>query len=125
MELRRDLEAASPLVVILTVVLVAVGLTTLVFFLVVDTTATLLEIQQVEGPAFQVTDTSGDLAWGELEVVFLDRAGEDLAATFLSVPTGPVEEGDRITLRQHPPGGDYLLVVRFEGEDLARLRFQA
>lgn len=118
-------EAASPLVVIATFVLLAVGLTALAFFLFVDTTTPLLEVQEVEGdagPAFEVTRAQGGLRWGELEVRLLDHAGTDHAERVLALPTGGVEEGDRITLAQPVPGGDYLLVVEGGGEELVRLR---
>jgi hypothetical protein len=121
-----DSRAASPIVVIATFVLVAVGITSLVVFLIVDTTAPLLELQEVRegGPdamQFRVVDSAGGISWGNLQVQFLDRGGFDRATDYLSVPTGKVAEGDAITLREGLPGGTYVLRVLLEGEELVRL----
>lgn len=116
----RD-EAASPLVVIITFVLVAIGITTLLFFLVVDTAGPDVEVQAVEG-GFEVTQVTGSIAWSDLDVRFLDRAGRDQADTYLDLPTGKVREGERIDLRAQPPQGTFVLVVALEDEELARVR---
>ncbi len=113
-------DAASPLAVIATFVLVAVGLTTLLFFLFVDTTNELLELQETND-RFVVTSTEGNLEWGDLRVQLVDRAGAD-RTDFLTIPDGAVEEGDAIEFASMPPGGEYLLLVTLDGQELVRLR---
>jgi hypothetical protein len=123
--LARDDSAASPLVVITTFVLVAVLLTVIIYALVFDRPepdVALVAVREDSGAlAFDVTKTSGGLAWDEVTVRFLDRAGTDLSASYLQVPGGSIDPEDRIAVAPLPPGGTYLLMV-FRGEqELTRL----
>lgn len=125
---RRDQAAASPLMVIATFVLVAAGLTALLFFAFVDTAPDTLAIEQGEaegGPAFRVVSKHGDLAWERLTVRFIDPAGVDRASLFLAVPGGSVDTDDAITMRTLPPPGTYHLRI-YRGEaELERLVYAA
>jgi len=119
--LRDATEAASPLMVIATFVLVAAGLTALLFFAFVDTAPPSLSLQQDAGAAtFQVVALHGSIDWSHVQAHFVDHAGTD-HATWLDVPTsGAVHAGDRITLKVQPPAGQYLLRI-FDGDrELAR-----
>ena len=110
--------------VIATFVLVASGLTALLFFAFVDTAPPAVSLQQVSdggNAAFKVVDEHGGLDWEKLSVQFVDAGGVDHASFYLVVPGGPVQTGDQIQLRSGPPAGTYLLRV-FDGErELARL----
>jgi hypothetical protein len=112
--------------VIATFVLVAAGITALLFFAFVDTAPPAVSVQQVSDqgvPAFQVVSEHGGLDWEGLTVQFVDFAGNDQADLYLQVPTGEVETGDRITLRSGTPGGTYLLRL-FDGErELSRVSY--
>ncbi|MFO1533369.1 MAG: hypothetical protein ABR562_06705 [Thermoplasmatota archaeon] len=122
MDLRQD-EAASPLMVIATFVLVASGVTALLFFAFVDTSPPSVSLQQVSdgAPAFKVVAEHGGLKWESLKVQFVDSAGADHADVYLEIPNGELQTGDRIALRSGLPAGNYLLRV-FDGErELARL----
>lgn len=123
--LRRDPSAASPLVVILTVVLVVVGLTSLGWFLFGGEPAS-MEVQLVDQDgvrAFQVTRTGDADTWGDLEVRFITPSGTDRADLYLDVPAPdiPVRPGDQIPFAKTPPAGTYLLQIFEDGEE--RLRF--
>lgn len=118
----RDETAASPLVVILTFVLVAIALTTLGYALLFDRPEPRLQLVPTpDGDGFDVTHAGGSLAWDEITLRFLDRAGTDHAATFLQPPTGDVDVGDRITLNPQPPAGSYVLLVLHDGDELSRV----
>jgi len=124
---RADGAAASPLMVIATFVLVASGVTALLFFAFVDTAPPAVSLQQTSdggNPAFQVVSEHGGLGWEDLGVQFIDPAGTDRAAAYLLVPNGTVDSGDRITLRSAPPGGSYLLRLVDGERELARLHFK-
>lgn len=114
--------------VIATFVLVAAGLTALLFFAFVDTAPPAVALQEMDDQGvrvFQVVSEHGDLRWENLQVRFINPAGTDRASLYLSVPTGPVDVGDRITFLSAPPGGLYHLRV-FDGErELARIPFTA
>lgn len=119
-----DEAAASPLVVITTFVLVAVLVTVVVYALAFDRPEpgiSLTETRDGDALAFDVTRASGDLAWADLDVQFLDRAGSDLAPTFLHVPPGSVGQDDRITVAPQPPAGRYILRIVHDGDELTRL----
>lgn len=124
MRLTRDDEAASPLVVLTTFVLVAILLTVIVYAVAFDRPEDRVELVVVDDGAlaFDVTRTGGGLAWHELTVRFLDRAGTDQAGVYLHVPNGTVSRGDRITVQPQPPAGTYLLLVLHGGDELSRLR---
>ena len=123
--LARDDSAASPLVVLTTFVVVAVLITIVVYALAFDQPedgVSLVAVRQETGAlAFDVTATSGGLAWGEVTLRFLDRAGTDLSASYLQVPNGSIDTEDRIEVSPLPPTGTYLLMVFREGEELSRL----
>ena len=124
MRFRRDDEAASPLVVLTTFVLVAVLVTVAVYAFVIDKPEPEIAVTPVHDDgalAFDVTRTGGDLAWSDLEVRFLDRANVDVADTYLQLPTGDVDRNDRIDVVPAPPAGTYLLQVFHKGEELVRL----
>ncbi len=117
-------EAASPLVVIATFVAGAVIVTALAYALFFDNPDPDIDLVQVDAagrPAFEVTAQAGGLNWADLEVQFIDRAGSDLAPFFLKVPTGPVRAGDRLELEPTPAAGHYLLLIKHDGRELARL----
>lgn len=122
---RRAAEAAaSPLVVIATFVLVAVLLTVGVYAIAFDRPEDRLQLVAAEGPeglSFEVTDSAGGLSWSGIEAQLVDRAGTDVAATFLHLPAGKVGEGDRIEVRPGLPGGSYVLSLRAGQAELARL----
>lgn len=127
-QLRRDEAAASPLMVIATVVLVASGITALLFFALVDTAPSALSLQETrEGgvPAFRVVSTHGGLDWEELGVRFVDPAGVDQTRLLLHLPNGTVDPDDVITLRTAPPPGVYHLRIYLEDRELERVTFQA
>lgn len=122
--LRSDTHAASPLVVIATFVLGAVVITALAYAFAFDRPEPRLQVVAVdaaEGPAFEVSQAGGSLAWDDITLRFLDRAGTDQAANFLQPPTGDVDKGDRIALSPQPPAGTYLLLVISDGDELSRL----
>ena len=119
-----DDRAASPLVVLTTFVVVAVLVTVAVYALLVDKPEPALGLTPIESDgrlAFEVTQTNGDLAWADLDIRFTDRAGVDVAGTYLHVPTGAVDPEDRIGVSPAPPSGTYLLQVFHEGQELVRL----
>lgn len=120
MPLHRDDCAASPLTVVLVVVLIAVAVTSALWFAFDDDAPPSMEVQEVEG-GFEVTDTGGRLNWDELQLRLLDAAGEDHAERFLEMPSGEVEAGDRIGLAQPLPGGRWLLVAQDGDRELVRL----
>ncbi len=122
--LRRDDHGASPLVVLTTFVVVAVLVTIAIYALVVDKPEPALALSPKrggDGLSFQVTHAAGGLAWSEIEVRFTDRAGVDVAATYLHVPTGGVQEDDVIGVAPQPPAGTYLLQAYQDGDELVRL----
>lgn len=122
--LRRDESAASPLVVLTTFVLVAVLITIAVYVLVFDRPEPgigLTAVEDGDALAFAVTSASGGLVWADLDIQFIDRAGTDVSAAFLHVPTGVVDEDDRISVAPQPPAGRYILRIVHEGDELARL----
>ena len=124
MRFRRDDGAASPIVVLTTFVLIAVLITVAVYALVVDKPEAQIALTPVhEGDtlAFDVTSSAGNLEWADLDVRFLDRAGVDVASTYLQLPTGVVDPEDRIDVVPPPPAGTYLLQVFHDGEELVRL----
>lgn len=124
MRLRSDTQAASPLVVIATFVAGAVILTAVAYAFLVDRPEDRLQVVAVhgpDGPTFEVTHAAGGLTWNDVTLRFLDRAGTDQAATFLQLPTGDVDEGDRIAVSPHPPAGTYVLLVLSDGDELSRL----
>lgn len=125
MDFRRDTHAASPLVVIATFVAVAVLLTAGIYAVAFDRPEDRLHVVAVDvngSLAFDVTQAAGGLSWDELTLRLLDRAGTDQSATFLQVPAGDVNPGDRITVSPQPPAGSYLLLVLQGSDELARLR---
>lgn len=125
MALDRDDSAASPLVVLTTFVVVAVLVTIIVYALAFDRPedgVALVAVRQEDGSlSFDVTATSGGLAWDEVTLRFLDRAGTDLAGSYLQPPAGAIDPEDRVAVDPLPPAGTYLLMV-FKGDDeLSRL----
>lgn len=123
MDLRRNQDAASPLMVIATFVLVASGVTALLFFALVDTAPPALSLQRVDQqgiPAFRVVDEHGGLSWDQLTVQFVDPAGTDQASLYLDVPAGEILPGQVITLRSGLPAGTYLLRLHDGERELAR-----
>lgn len=124
MALARDESAASPLVVITTFVLVAVMLTVIVYAVAFDRPepgAAFVAVRDGGALAFEVTQTSGGLAWEDLTLRFLDRAGADLAESYLQIPTGAIQREDRLTVMPLPPAGTYLLLAFHDGRELSRL----
>src|SRR5687767_12493712 len=123
--LARDDSAASPLVVLTTFVVVAVLITIIVYALAFDKPedgVSLVAVRQETGAlAFDVTATSGGLAWDEVTLRFLDRAGTDIAASYLQVPEGAIDPEDRVEVTTLPPAGTYLLLVFSEDDELSRL----
>jgi hypothetical protein len=122
--LRRDDAAASPLTVIVTVVIVAALLTVGVYALFFDrpeAAVGLVATRDAEGLHFDVTRERGGLEWEDLTLRFLDRAGTDLAPHYLQVPTGSVDREDRVQVSPLPPGGTYLLLLLHGDDELARL----
>ena len=123
--LARDESAASPLVVLTTFVVVAVLVTIIVYALAFDKPedgVSLVAVREESGAlAFDVTATSGSLAWDEVALRFLDRSGKDLSSSYLVLPSGDIDPEDRVQVTTLPPSGTYLLMV-FRGEDeLSRL----
>lgn len=124
MALRRDDAAASPLTVIVTVVVIAVLLTVAIYALFFDKpeqAVGLVAARDSEGLHFDVTQESGDLVWADLTFRFLDRAGTDLAPHYIRPPTGAVDREDRVEVSPLPPGGTYLLLLMHGEDELARL----
>lgn len=124
MRLRSDTQAASPLVVIATFVLGAAVLTALGYALLFDRPEDRLQLVQVESDgalAFEVSQAQGGLAWDDVTLRFLDRAGTDQAGAFLQPPAGDVDRGDRVAVAPRPPAGTYLLLVLHGGDELSRL----
>jgi hypothetical protein len=122
--LHRDESAASPLVVLTTFVLVAVLITIAVYALAFDRPepgVSLTPVRDEGALAFEVTKASGGLSWGDVQVRLLDRGGNDVAGSFLHVPTGAIGQGDRIGVAPQPPAGTYLLQVFSGTDELARL----
>jgi hypothetical protein len=123
--LRNDDEAASPLVVIATFVGAAILVTVLVYALAFDRPEPKLQVVYVQDPdgaaTFEVTQEGGGLAWGDVTLRLLDRAGTDQADNFLVEPMGDVDEGDAIRIQPLPPAGTYVLLVSAKGHELARL----
>ncbi len=123
--LARDDHAASPLVVLTTFVVVAVLVTIIVYALAFDRPedgVSLVAVREESGAlAFDVTATSGGLAWDEVTLRFLDRAGTDLAGSYLEVPDGAIDPEDRVLVSTLPPAGTYLLLVFNEDHELSRL----
>lgn len=122
--LRRDASAASPLVVIVTFVLVAVLITVVLYALVFDRPEADVELVTVRPDgtlAFDVTHTSGSLEWSEVRLTFLDRSGTDVAAAYLHLPEGSIEREDRVSVEPLPPAGTYLLLVHRGEDELSRL----
>src|SRR5688572_5660294 len=121
----RDDRAASPLVVLTTFVVVAVLVTVIVYALAFDRPedgVSLVAVRDETGAlAFDVTATSGGLAWDEVTLRFLDRAGTDLADSYLDVPDGAIDPEDRVLVPTLPPSGTYLLLVFGEDHELSRL----
>lgn len=127
MHLRQDEHGASPLVVITTFVLGAIVLTAVayaVFFDRPDEALNLVERRGDGNLTFEVRSSAGGLAWSELRVRFLDRAGADQAEHFLQLPAGDVGRGQRIVVDPLPGAGAYVLVVSHEGRELERLTVQ-
>ena len=125
MTFQRDTHAASPLVVIATFVLVAILLTAGAYALFFDRPEDRLQVVAVDAEgrlAFEVTQVAGGLAWSDVTLRFLDRAGTDQAGLFLEVPVGAIGKGDRIGVDPQPAAGSYLLLVLEGGNELARLR---
>lgn len=123
--LARDDSAASPLVVLTTFVVVAVLVTIIVYALAFDRPedgVSLVAVRDEGGAlAFDVTATSGGLAWDDVTLRFLDRAGTDLADSYLEVPEGDIDPEDRVLVPTLPPAGTYLLLVFGEDHELSRL----
>lgn len=122
--IRANPEAASPLTVILTIALVAAGLTAVLFFAFVDVAGRQLSLERVTengAVAFRVTAVHSSQQWSDLEVRFVTPGGTDQAGFYLDVPSGAVHAGDVIHLRSQPPSGTYLLEVRHTGVTEARV----
>lgn len=120
----RDDSAASPMVVLTTFVIVAVLVTVVVYALAFDrpeSGVSLVAVHDKGSLAFDVTKTSGGLDWGDVTLRFLDRAGTDLAESYLQIPQGAIDPEDRVAVSPLPPGGTYLLLVFQEGTELSRL----
>ncbi len=120
----RDDTAASPLVVLLTFVAVAVIVTALAYGLLFDRPEPRLQLIAVDDGsalAFEVTQTDGSLAWSDVTLRLLDRAGTDQAPAFLQAPGGDVTAGDRIASDPRPPAGTYVLLVLHGDDELSRL----
>ncbi len=119
------MDGASPLTVIVVVVLLAAGVAALVVMSFVGGTRPGLALQQVKGEtgatAFEVTDVHGGLDWNGLTLQFIDPAGVDHADLYLSPPNGTVQFGDQIQLLSQPPGGTYLLRILDGDVELARV----
>jgi hypothetical protein len=122
--LARDDLAASPMVVITTFIVIAVLLTVAAYALVFDRpeNEVALVVVRPEGSlAFDVTKSSGGLSWDEVDLRFLDRAGNDLSESYLVLPDGDIDPEDRVEVVPLPPGGSYLLLVFLGDEELSRL----
>jgi hypothetical protein len=122
--LRKDDSAASPLVVLTTFVVVAVLITIAVYALAFDNPEPDLKVSPSHDGgvlAFDVTAAAGEIAWGDVDVRFINRGGTDVASTYLRLPTGVIEEDDRIAVAPQPPAGLYLFQVFHEGDELVRL----
>lgn len=117
--MRRDEHAASPLVVLSTAVLVAVALTAVVLLVFFNDPEPDVELQLREGPALEVVQAAGAIAWEDLDVRLVDRGGFEHRV--LRLPSGEVEEGQQVTFQGRPPAGDYLLTVTKGGAELERL----
>lgn len=120
----RDDSAASPLVVLTTFVIVAVLITIAVYALAFDRPEPgvgLTTVREDGVLAFDVTRASGGLAWADVDVRFIDRAGTNVADSFLRLPTGVIDPEDRIAVAPQPPGGTYILQILHEGDELTRM----
>lgn len=123
--IERDQAAASPLVVIATFVVAAVVLTVVVYAVAFDRPADRLDLvqgQDGEGNLqFTVGRTAGGLAWSQVDLQFVDRAGTDVARSILVKPNGTVARGDVVATSSPPPAGTYLLLAMRGGTELSRL----
>ncbi len=120
MEFRRDDAAASPLVVLTVFVLVASGVTALVFFFFVDRPDAGIEVRPAGEEGFVVEDVVGSFRWSGLRIEFLDAAGVDRAGLYLEAPDGRVGADDAIALRHQVPAGTYLLRLLDGGDEVGR-----
>lgn len=112
------------MVVLTTFVLVAVMVTVVVYALAFDRPepgVALVAVRDEGALAFDVTKASGGLDWNQVTLRFLDRAGTDLAASYLQIPPGSIEPEDRVMVTPLPPAGTYLLLVFQDGKELSRL----
>lgn len=114
-----DDSAASPLTVILVVMLATAGLVALLFFTLEPDPPATMEVQPGEG-AFNVAKVRGSLDWEDLEMRLVDRAGYDRATLYLDIPEGRVDVGDSLGVDEHAPAGTYVLVVSKDGRELSR-----
>jgi hypothetical protein len=67
-----------------------------------------------------VSRTAGGLEWKDVQLQFLDRAGTDLASTYLHPPDGHVDRQDRIPVSPEPPAGTYVLRAMLKGNEVSR-----
>lgn len=122
--LRRDEEAASPLAVIVAVVLVATFATIAVYALFFDRPEPGVELvarREGTGPLeFEVHRAAGGLQWSALELRLVDRGGHDLRPT-LHVPEGDVRRGDVVRVDPLPAAGTYVLLAVHDGRELDRV----
>lgn len=122
---RRDDQAASPLVVLTTFVLVAVLITVAVYALVFDRPKA--EVQLVEqrdasgAVSLVVSHTAGGLDWSDVTLKMLDRAGTDVSAAYLHAPTGHIDRLDIVSVDPHPPAGSYVVLALHKGNEISRL----
>lgn len=125
MRLSRDESAASPLVVLTTFVIVAVLITVAVYALVFDKPSNQVQLTPAHGSdgalAFDVSKTSGKLAWEDVRVRLIDRAGTDVAGSYLHLPNGRIDVNDRIGVAPQPAAGTYILQVLKGDVELSRL----
>lgn len=120
----RDDQAASPLVVLTTFVVLAVLVTVVVYALAFDRPepgVSLVAVRDEGALAFDVTKVSSTLEWDEVTLRFLDRAGRDVSEAYLQVPLGSIDRADRVAVFPLPPAGTYLLLIFHEGDELSRL----
>jgi hypothetical protein len=120
----QDTQAASPLVVIATFVLVAVILTAGAYALFFDRPEpSLTVVEQRHGGvlSFNVTYVHGGMDWADVKVRFLDAAGTDQAGFFLTKPTGAISKGDVVQVAPQPNAGTYLFLVIHNGNELSRV----
>ncbi len=113
-----DQEAASPLVVLSTFVGVAIVVTVGVMLLIVDAPERDVQLvlgETTDGSYLEVVAASGGVRWDDLDIALLDAAGLDRASTYLEVPDGTIEVGQRISFTHEPAAGTYLLQVTGRG----------